>query len=215
MIALVSDVHCNETVLKLSGKFNVLISSGDWDFCSSQFFSKVSEAFKEVYTIYGNNDDLDKLERYFHLIKDGEVVELNGIRVGGVNGIISPKGTPNKKGVPRKKPEEYLKWAKVLRGRIDLLLMHETPYIPSFFGRMWRNVATLTALEALMEASPEIASIGHLHAFKCKVGSYSDVRLVHVDSSVGGYAYLEKGLEVKCGEVEPGGGGPEPRILGR
>ncbi|ALU12575.1 hypothetical protein EYM_05320 [Ignicoccus islandicus DSM 13165] len=216
MIALVSDVHCNESVLKVAKLSKVIVSSGDWDFCPSDFFRKVSEAFDAVYTIHGNNDDIDKLEKYFYLIRDGEVVNVRGIKVGGVNGIISPKGTPNKKGVPRKKPEEFLKWALAIKGKVDLYLTHEVPFLPSFFGRIWKNEATLSALRALVEVRPKVALIGHLHAFKCKIGNYGETRLVHVDTSVGGFALLRDIKEIECGEgVEPGSGGPEPRILGR
>ncbi|UXD22391.1 hypothetical protein IPA_04255 [Ignicoccus pacificus DSM 13166] len=208
---MLSDVHCdkNPSALKFIEELielyneRIIVASGDWGFCGDDFFKDLSD-IASVYTIYGNNDDVEKLRKYFNLIEDGEVFKIEGIGVGGINGIISPKGTPNKYGVPRKKPEEFLSYAKLLSKRsVDLLLLHETPYLPNFFGKMWRNVATLTALDALLLIKPKYALIGHLHAFKCKIGSIEEITIIHVDSLREGYA-LFRGESVRCGEGRAG-----------
>ena len=206
---LVSDVHCDysngfmkllDEIVSSYGRVN-LVAAGDWGFCDEEFFKKVSEKVS-VYTIYGNNDIIDRLEKYFHLIKDGEIIEIEGIKISGINGIVSPKGTPNNKGVPRKRPEEFIEVARSLQGKVDLLVLHETPYIPTFFGKMWRSVGTLTALEALRIVKPRVVLVGHLHAFACGITTFEHMRVVHVDSSVGGYAIYREG-EVVCGGPGP------------
>ncbi len=216
---LLSDVHCDKSSMinYIINQFvnveNVIVAAGDWGFCDENFFRRLSSHF-EVYTIYGNNDNIDVLKKYFHLIEDGEVVSIEGIKVGGINGIISPKGTPNKRGVPRKRPLEFLEVARELSKKsIDLLVLHEAPYMPWFFGKMWKNVATLTALDALYLVQPKVALVGHLHAFPCRATRLEwGGLMIHVDSSRGGYALLENG-NVECGRAEPGRMGQSPASL--
>ncbi len=39
-----------------------------------------------------------------------------------------------KKGIPRKKPEELPEYGRRLAGKVDVLLLHESLYIPEYHG---------------------------------------------------------------------------------
>ncbi len=53
-------------------------------------------------------------------MEDGEVREFGGLRSGAINGIIALR-RKEKKGIPRKKPEECIEVAKKLKGKVDIL----------------------------------------------------------------------------------------------
>lgn len=83
-----------------------------------------AERFAWVAGVAGNHDDISQLTSggNLHLL-DGDIVELSGLRIGGV-GFIS--GNPGKRG--RRAEEEQLeRLGLVAVSEVDLLLCHEGP----------------------------------------------------------------------------------------
>jgi len=69
--------------------------------------------------------------------------------IAGINGIIAGK-KKIKKDVPRRTVEEYIESARKLEDKnIDILLVHETPYLLELFPFMRDNFASRTALKAV------------------------------------------------------------------
>ena len=78
----------------------LLLSCGDWGTAiTPECFYELLE-LTTVLTIYGNHENIDVLRTLHNirtnenlpvLIPDGEVVEYRGIRIAGINGIISIK----------------------------------------------------------------------------------------------------------------------------
>jgi len=86
-----------------------------------------AEHFAWVTGVAGNHDDITNVARLgrenVHLL-DGAPVELDGIRIGGVGGII---GNPGKK--MRRSAEEFLSLVdRVVDHEIDVLVLHEGPH---------------------------------------------------------------------------------------
>jgi Icc protein len=91
--------------------------------------TKVWEAFADrfawVVGVAGNHDDVTQISPLLNLhLLDGEIVELDGIRVGGVGGIIG-----NKQKKMRRPAEEFLALVdRVIDQTIDILVLHEGPH---------------------------------------------------------------------------------------
>jgi len=153
-------------------KPDLLLSCGDWG--SAISFGEFYELLKKtiVLSIYGNHENMEVLAKLYNiksdkylpvLMNDGEVYEFEGIKIAGISGIISEKRR-TKKGVPRKRPEEYLNIAKRLGGKnIDILLIHEVPYLPNLFKNIKDSTPTRTALEVIKIIRPRIVINGHMH----------------------------------------------------
>jgi len=61
------------------------------------------------------------------LMGDGEVRVFSGVRFGAINSIIALRRR-EKKGIPRKRPEEFVEYGKKLAGKVDVLLLHDSPH---------------------------------------------------------------------------------------
>lgn len=84
-----------------------------------------ADRFAWVAGVAGNHDDVrgvPALGDHVHLL-DGEVVELDGIRIGGVGGIIGSKAKPG-----RRPEDAFLALVdRVIDRDADILVLHEGP----------------------------------------------------------------------------------------
>ena len=159
---------------------DLLLSCGDWGVAATP------EAFDEllgrvkVLSIYGNHENMGVLQAVRNrdetpiLLEDAQPVRVGGLTIAGLHGILSVSGRP-KRGVPRRTPQELVYAAAGLAGKsVDVLLMHEGPYLPEY-GE-WGIVRVPLFHDAIDEAlrlvRPRILFCGHLHATP-----YSMVRL--------------------------------------
>jgi len=91
--------------------------------------AKVWEAFADRFAwvagVAGNHDDVTAISPLLRLhVLDGSIVELDGIRIGGVGGIIGAKGKKM-----RRPAEEFLALVdRVIDQRPDVLVLHEGPH---------------------------------------------------------------------------------------
>ena len=214
LILVVSDIHYDKTFYKgvdqskawewlLSivdyHKPKYLLSLGDWGYGASQrdFIELVSRV--RVYTIYGNHDDLDMLKSIRNiddtpiLLKDAEIKNIDGLIVAGINGVTATKRTEKKK-VPRKKPDEFLGIARKIASSgfsIDILLIHEAPYLPDLFPQIVKREGILKALESIKIVKPKLVFHGHMHSgcFKTKMIG-EETRYIYIDSSQNERCYI-------------------------
>jgi predicted phosphodiesterase len=173
-------------------KPDLLLSCGDWGIAIS--FEEFYELLKKtiVLSIYGNHENMGVLVKLYNirldrhlpvLMEDGKIYEVGGFRIAGINGIIVSKRKV-KKGIPRKVVEDFLDTAKRLRGKkVDILLIHETPYLPNLFPFMRDSEGSRIALRAIETILPKIVFNGHMH-----YGGYKTCRIgksvyVYIDSS--------------------------------
>jgi len=114
-----------------------------------------------VMGVAGNHDTFGsarELERFKQqpgmFLLDGETVEVDGLRVGGLGGII---GRPDKPG--RREEEAHLRLMReVLREEPELLVLHAGPDVP---GRRVHGSASIR--EVLQERSGLLVVCGHAH----------------------------------------------------
>jgi len=174
-------------------KPDLLLSCGDWGTAINfeEFYKLLKKTV--VLTIHGNHENMDVLTKIYNirtnnylpiLMEDGKVYELYGLRIAGINGIIAVKRKV-KKGVPRKTPDEFIEYAKKLDGRgIDILLIHETPYLPELFPSMRYDCTSRTALEAVRVVKPRLVFNGHMHHGEYKLHGFKfGTKYVYIDSS--------------------------------
>lgn len=85
-----------------------------------------AERFPWVCGVAGNHDDASRVAAIgdtVHLL-DGDVCEVDGIRIGGVGGIIG-----NKDKAMRRAEDDFLRLVdRVIDARVDILVLHEGPH---------------------------------------------------------------------------------------
>ncbi len=177
---------------------DLLLSCGDWghDISYEEYYELLKRTL--VYSIYGNHENMDVLTELRNiksslpvLMEDGRIYELQGLRIAGISGIIAKK-RKTKKGVPRRTPEEFLETARKLEGKeIDVLLIHETPYLPQLFSFMAKDFRGLTVLEAIRIVKPRLVINGHMHSGCYKVASLSwSTKYIYISSDQKERCYL-------------------------
>ncbi len=133
-----------------------------------------AERFAWVAGVAGNHDDTDgvaDLDRA-HLL-DGDVVELDGIRIGGVGGIIGNKPKPGR----RPEAKQLALVDRVLDAGIDILVVHEGPHGGD-------HQPGSDVLRATIEAAPvALAICGHDH-WREPLAAYDGGQVLNVDSRV-------------------------------
>ncbi|MEM1610729.1 MAG: metallophosphoesterase [Sulfolobales archaeon] len=150
---------------------DLLISLGDWGEAINE--AEFYELLRRVRTwsIYGNHENLGVLRRMYNVVvnrfepvlfEDGEVREFGNIRFGAINGIVALKKR-EKKGIPRKRPEEFINYGRMLRDKIDVLLLHDSPWLEEYGGRIARDERTTAVAIAIYEARPKMVFCGHFH----------------------------------------------------
>ena len=149
-----------------------------------------------LHIIYGNHDNVEMLKNLRNVdrsrvwAKDGEVREIQGLRFGFINGIIfyNKKRKPL---VPRKLPEEYLDYARILAAKqVDVLCTHASLPMPSEFSKFAPTEEFATIGETIALVKPRIALSGHLSGpyMIGQIGGTGDAglfetRFVRIDSS--------------------------------
>ena len=189
---------------------DLLLSCGDWGTAVNpeEFYELLRKTI--VLTIYGNHENMDVLSKLYNvktseylpvLMEDGKIYEFNNLKIAGINGIIAKK-RKIKKGVPRKTPEEVMQVAEKLRGKdVDVLLLHETPCLPTLFPFMRNDFCCETALKAIEVINPKLVVNGHMHSgcFKTHTFPWS-TKYIYISSDQKERCYLI--LDVSYGSVE-------------
>ncbi len=146
--------------------------------------------FKWVAGVAGNHDDFGTFQEkmYFslkekgiHFLERGEK-ELDGIRVGGVSGIVGSKKRKNR--VPESDFLDYI--FNRLANEPDVLLLHEGP---GFFERgLGGNHEVREILE--MSNEPTLVCCGHCHWWKHLVELENGTQILNADAKV--FVLVEK-----------------------
>ena len=173
---------------------SLLLSCGDWGSAVNpeEFNELLSKTI--VLTIYGNHENLDVLSKLYNvksssylpvLMEDARVYNIGGLRVAGISGIVAKK-RKMKKGVPRKRAEEFIDVALRLKDKnVDVLLLHEAPSLEIYRKIISFDFRTETALEAIKIIKPKIVFNGHLHFSPYTIYKFNDISTLYVriDSS--------------------------------
>ncbi len=115
---------------------------------------------------------------------DGELREIEGLRFGVINSIVALRKR-ERKGIPRKRLEEFVEVAKKLAGRVDVLLLHDSPWIslPEYRG-IANDERTRAMEEVIRVVRPRAVFCGHLHVSPYTIYRHDFGTLyIRVDSS--------------------------------
>ena len=185
---------------------DLLLGCGDWGSAvNTQEFEELLAKTK-VYTIYGNHENLKVLSELRNqdgspvLLQDCRVVEFNGVKIGGINGIIALRRR-SKKDVPRKRPEEFVEVAYCLaEKKIDIMLLHETVPLSDYRGLIIFPSYLNAVVQAIKIAAPRLVLNGHIHIDQgYTLSRINNIVYLRVDSSQGSRHYgilKEKYIEV-------------------
>jgi len=134
-----------------------------------------AERFAWVAGVAGNHDDVSGVARLgpkVHLL-DGWVATPDGLRIGGVGGII---GNPRKPG-RRSEDDQLRALDRTIREGVDILVLHEGP---RGGDRQQGNAAIRAAIEA---GAVGLTICGHEH-WRSPLASHARGQILNVDARV-------------------------------
>ncbi len=114
-VILAGDLYTSKT---LHRRFGVGDVSDVWD--------AFSDRFRWVTGVLGNVDRLPRRARKCHHLLEGSSIELDGLKIAGVSGIIGSAKMENR----RPEAEVLRELHKVLHSEPEILVLHEGPSIP-------------------------------------------------------------------------------------
>ncbi|AAY80484.1 metallophosphoesterase family protein [Sulfolobus acidocaldarius] len=142
-------------------KPEVLISAGDWDDgMTPNDFLNIMSKVKKLLTVYGNHENFPLIEGY--VMHDGKVYEVGGLKIAGINGLI---GEGSKKGIPMTSPTRFrnaLYRIKKAVDRLDILVMHQPPYLPEVYPEMSEDEGSALVYQGIEELKPRLFFNGHM-----------------------------------------------------
>ncbi|NVB84934.1 MAG: metallophosphoesterase [Kofleriaceae bacterium] len=141
--------------------------------------STVWEAFAErfpwVVGVAGNHDDMTYvvgLGKHVHVL-DGQSVVVDGLRIGGVGGIIGDRKKPGR----RDEDEQLERIANVVAQNCDIVVLHEGPHGD---GKQHGNPAIRAALD---DGTVPLTVCGHCH-WKKPLAQLPRGQILNVDARV-------------------------------
>jgi hypothetical protein len=130
------------------------------------------QRFRWVAGVLGNHDRLAEPAEQNARLLDGQVVELDGLRIAGISGIIGKAGRRGRRGL-----QAYLDLVdQLLAQRPDLLVLHEAPaQPPDLRGREELSLHLAQGLELLVVC-------GHCHWSRPWAQLGASVQVLNVDA---------------------------------
>lgn len=109
-----------------------------------------------------------------HLL-DGDAVDLDGLVIAGLGGVIGNTRRPRRREGPRFREE----LVRLVRARPDVVVLHESPALPDL-GRRGHPMVS----EGLRDAQDLLVVCGHVHWDQPLVNLRPGVQVVNVDARV-------------------------------
>lgn len=168
---------------------DALLSAGDWDQVSEDDMRSITSR-TELVTVYGNHENFPVIEGYS--LRQGQILDLNGIRISGINGLISDEESKPYH-ISTSKVKRWVEKIKRRLGndRLDILLAHQPPYLPELYPQMSYDTYAVFMMKVIEELKPILFLNGHMS------GCYSYTVL-----SLGGvqvnYLRVESSQVYKC-----------------
>ena len=144
-------------------------ASGD----PSRVWNAFAQGFRWVVGVAGNHDLFPsrRVQRRNIRLLDGEITELDTLRIGGVSGIIGDPERPN-----RYTEEDFAaRLEDVCRRRPDIVVLHESPGIPKQ-GLAGKSFIT----DVLARAGPALVACGHVY-WQTPLVQLGRVQVLNVD----------------------------------
>ncbi|MCS7192664.1 MAG: metallophosphoesterase [Armatimonadetes bacterium] len=177
-------------------KPELLICVGDWGDKGQVEPQEYHAILKlvPVYSVFGNHDDWDLIKTLKNLdgspvlLPNGEIVEIKGIRIAGINGIWAKS---------HKKPyyitdEEVLSIAQKLAGKeVTVLVTHSCPAGLADETPKGTHGGQRCFLDAFKIVNPRIHLCGHLHKPQLRQLKSGQIVINVGTTALGDYVLLE------------------------
>lgn len=183
-ILLIGDIHQYARHVK-----NVL-ARPDVDFavCTGDM-EEYTDYGKRLYFINGNHDEMEMIKRMdegletinnLRHIKTGEIIEVEGVKISGLNGNYGPKTYAyTRKQLEKDKKERHFNFEDIKKcgrsGGVDIFLTHECPAALGLLKGN-ENVGKSVIDELLKKIRPRYSISGHHHRFMA--GALNKTRLL-------------------------------------
>jgi len=163
---------------------DLLISAGDFGKeATREMFDPIIKSV-HLLTIYGNHDDIALVQNLRNAdgsscwLRDGEVLELSGLRIAGINGNIAWK----RKKSHHKTVEQVKSIIKTYaQEKIDFIVAHEAPKHPSLLKNE-QELGFEIFNEVVEELRPKLYLCGHAHV-PSQILKIGETLLVNLDTS--------------------------------
>lgn len=153
-VVLVGDFHCDPELRKRGGMGDVV-----------PVWRAFARRFRWVAGVAGNHDSFGKdagppmpgpIAQANAQLLDGDCAKLDGLRIGGLGGIMGNPDKPNRKG-----PPEFLRMLEgMVRSRPDIVLLHQGPDYESGDGTD-RRLGSREVRAAVAGAGGMLVACGH------------------------------------------------------
>jgi len=168
-------------------KPTALVGLGDWGYAwTSEDWYSLTEKIT-IHAIFGNHDNVDLLESIKNkdgskvLTHDGEIRNIEGIKFGFINGIMSDKGTP-RRNVPRSTSEDFLRIASTNFKGIDILCTHESPIVPEYGKKFNSGIGPTAMTKVIEKVQSKISLSGHLDFGPYTISKIGQTITVRIES---------------------------------
>lgn len=139
----------------------------------SDVWAAFADRFAWVAGVAGNHDDVSGVAGIgdtVHLL-DGEVVELDGLRIGGVGGIIGESRKPGR----RPAADQLGAIGRVIDGGVDVLVLHEGPHGGE------RQPGSAAIRDAIEAGAVGLTICGHAH-WHAALAEHARGQILNVDA---------------------------------
>lgn len=168
-------------------KPTALVGLGDWGNAWTIDDWNLLTSMVTTHAIFGNHDNVDLLESVKNkdgskiLTHDGEIRNIEGIKFGFINGIMSDKGTP-RRNVPRSTSEDFLRIASTNFKGIDILCTHESPIVPEYGKKFSSGIGPAVMTKVIEKVQPKISISGHLDFGPYTVSKIGQTFTIRIES---------------------------------
>lgn len=168
-------------------KPTALVGLGDWGSAWTGEDWNLLTGKVTTHAIFGNHDNVGLLKSIKNkddskvLAHDGEIRNIEGIKFGFINGIMSDKGTP-RRNVPRSTSEDFLRIASTNFNKLDILCTHESPIVPEYGKKFDSGIGPTTMTKVVERAQPKISISGHLDFGSYTISKIGQTFTIRIES---------------------------------
>ncbi len=139
-------------------KPNAVICAGDWgEYMTIEDFNAITSKVTLI-TVYGNHENFPVIKMF--ALQDGKVIEIGGLKIAGINGLLGKKGREYE--INPNRLTRIIKKIKDSVEKLDVFVTHQPPYIPEVYPMMRDDGYGRIMREAIEDLKPKLFLNGHM-----------------------------------------------------